>query len=83
MENLDDDRNAEQTGNNITEEMKYYFGFRQTIPAPPGQWIVCGPYDTHDQAMSARQNSKAWDCHVTAPFVASSVEEAENKVHIF
>jgi len=67
----------------MAEEMKYYFGFRQTSPAPPGQWVICGPYETRDEAISARQNSRAWDCQITVPFVASSEEEAENRVHLF
>lgn len=64
----------------MAEKTNYYFGFRQTKPGPPGHWVACGPYDTYDQAMSARDNSKAWDCEVTVPFVANSKEEAENKI---
>ena len=65
----------------MTENMKYYFGFRVT--GPTGEWVVCGPYNTREQAKVERNNSKAADCYVTIPFVASSKQEAENKVHIF
>ena len=62
-------------------ELKYYFGFR--VINPVGSWIVEGPFDTNEQAKSARERAKAWDARVTAPFVASSKEEALTKCHIF
>jgi hypothetical protein len=58
---------------------KYWFGFRQTSPRPPGQAIACGPYETRDRAMAERQRAKAWDCEVSIPFLAETQEEAEVK----
>jgi hypothetical protein len=57
--------------------MKYWYKFRQTSPRPPGQWIVCGPYDSCEAAAVAREKSKAWDCEVGNVFPAASKEEAE------
>lgn len=59
------------------EEKKYWFGFKQTLPKPPGHAIVCGPYNSRDEAMRERENSKAWDCEVSIPFIAASKQEAE------
>jgi hypothetical protein len=56
------------------DKLKYYFGFR--VINPVSSWAVQGPYDTKDQAMAARERAKAWDAHVTTPFMASSKEEA-------
>lgn len=63
------------------DKAKYYFGFRVINPA--GSWVVQGPYDTNDQAKAAREGAKAWDAHVTVPFLASSKDEALTKCHIF
>ena len=56
---------------------KWWFGFRQTTPKPPGQAIACGPYESYEKAKDERERSKAWDCEV--PYSASSQEEAEGK----
>ena len=58
---------------------KYWFGFRQIFPEPPGQWIVCGPYSSYEEAMKEREKSKAWDCEVTAVFSANDEREAQKK----
>jgi hypothetical protein len=63
------------------DELKYYFGFR--VLRPTGSWVVQGPFDTNDQAKAARERAKAWDVHVTTPFLASSKEEALPKCDIF
>jgi hypothetical protein len=63
------------------DEWKYYFGFR--VINPVGSWVLYGPYDTHDQAMAARERAKASDAHVTTPFVAKSKDEALPKCDIF
>jgi RPA family protein len=63
------------------DELKHYFGFR--VIDPVGSWVVYGPYDTNDQAKAAREEAKASDANVTAPFVASSKEEALTKCDIF
>ena len=60
-------------------ESKYWFGFRQTIPNPPGKAIACGPYNSREEANRERQKSKAWDSSVSAVFVAETKEEAEKK----
>jgi len=39
---------------------KYWFGFRQIIPQPPGKWVICGPYSSYEKAMKEReQENKA------------------------
>jgi len=58
---------------------KWWFGFRQTTPKPPGQAIACGPYESYEKAKDERERSKAWDCEVSVPYSASSQEEAEGK----
>jgi hypothetical protein len=58
----------------------WYFKFRQTKPSPPGQWIVCGPYDSYEKAKSEREKSKAYDGGVSNVFRACSKEEAENVI---
>lgn len=58
---------------------KWWFGFRQTIPKPPGQAIACGPYESYDKAKAERKRTKASDCEVSIPFTASSKDEAEEK----
>lgn len=67
----------------MTEDNNYYFGFRQTIPPPPGSWVIKGPYKTYDKALSVRENAKEYDAQVTVPFVASSEKEANERVHLF
>lgn len=58
----------------------YYYGFRQTRPAPPGRWVLCGPFDSYDLAMSNRTNSKAWDCDLSVVFGADTRAEAEARI---
>ena len=58
---------------------KWWFGFRQTSPKPPGQAIACGPYESYEKAKAERESSKAWDCEVSIPYSASSKKEAEEK----
>ena len=60
-------------------EGRYWFGFRQTIPSPPGKDIACGPYNSREEANREREKSKAWDCRVSIVFVADTKEEAEKK----
>jgi hypothetical protein len=57
-------------------DKKYWFGFKQTIPKPPGQAIPCGPYETYEIAKIEREKAKAWDCEVSIPFLAESKDEA-------
>ncbi len=61
------------------DDTRFYFCFRQIIPRPPGAWVLRGPYETYEQAMNARQRSKAWDADVGTPFSADSTPEAEKK----
>ena len=64
----------------MTEEyILFWFGFKQTIPSPPGNVILCGPYNTYDEAKKERENAKQWDCEVSAPFAAKSEDEALKK----
>ncbi len=58
---------------------KWWFGFRQTTPKPPGQAVACGPFDSYEIAKSERERSKAWDCEVSVPYASISKEEAEKK----
>ncbi len=30
--------------------IKYWFGFKQISPKPPGKAIACGPYSTYQEA---------------------------------
>ena len=62
---------------------KWWFGFRQTTPKPPGQSIANGPFDSYEQAKSERERSKALDCEVSIPFAATSKGEAEEKAKQF
>ncbi len=64
-------------------DKKYWFGFRQIIPRPPGQAIACGPYSTFEEAKIERQKAKAWDCQVSFPYEAFSEEEAKEKAKQF
>jgi hypothetical protein len=59
---------------------KYYYGFRQTIPRPAGQWVLCGPFDTYDGVKADRAKSKQWDCELSPWFAADSDEEAQAKI---
>ena len=60
-------------------EDKYWFGFRQTHPKPPGRAIACGPYKSYEEAKLEREKAKAWDCSVSIPFVAKTKEDADEK----
>lgn len=61
-----------------SDENPYWYWYRQTTPAPPGAWVICGPYSSKDAAMSARGFDKQ-DGNVGVPFSASSKELAETK----
>lgn len=62
----------------MTKE-QYWFGFKQTVPSPPGIAVACGPYSSYEEAKIARERAKAWDCAVSTPFIAASKEEADKK----
>ncbi|MFH1372441.1 MAG: hypothetical protein ABII79_01410 [bacterium] len=64
-------------------DVKYWFGFRQTSPKPPGQAIACGPYSTQEEARIEREKAKAWDCEVSIPYMASTQKEAKEKAKEF
>lgn len=59
----------------------YWYGFRQM--RPPGEIVICGPFDSHDEAIRDREISKASDCQVGIPFTASSKEVALKRVTTF
>lgn len=59
--------------------MQWWFWFRQVIPQPPGQWVLCGPYATYEKADRERTRSKAWDAEVSVHFAATTKEEAEKR----
>jgi hypothetical protein len=61
------------------QEMKWFFGFRQTSPSPPGRWIAEGPFDSYDRAKLEREGAKAWDAEVSTPFAAKTKAEAQAK----
>ena len=75
--------NFRKLGYLMMDSSKYYFGFRQTIPRPPGQWVLCGPYNSSEEAKLEREKAKAPDCQVTVPFIANTLDEAELKMHVF
>ena len=60
-------------------EKKWWFGFRQIIPSPPGREVGWGPYDTYEKALYARGRAKAVDCQVSVPFQAESQTEADDQ----
>lgn len=59
--------------------LKYWYGFRQTHPAPPGRAVACGPYSSWEEAKLHRERAKAWDCSVSIPFAAETKEEADKR----
>jgi hypothetical protein len=61
----------------MTSNTKYWYGFRQLIPKPPGQAIACGPFDTYASAEKDRARSEAWDCTLSHVYSAASKDEAE------
>ena len=67
----------------IMQQENYYIGFRQTHPKPPGNWVLCGPFKTHEEATKYGSGINAWDSQVTSPFVAKSKEEAEERLPMF
>lgn len=63
---------------------KYWFGFRQIIPQPPGKWVICGPYSSYEKAMKEReQENKAQDAEVTEVFIANDEKEAKKRLKYF
>lgn len=58
--------------------MEYFFGFR--VIRPVGQPVVCGPFETMEAAKQARNNAKAYDAQVTTPFIATSENEAMQRL---
>jgi hypothetical protein len=61
------------------DAIKWFFAFRQTSPRPPGVWVAQGPYDSYEQAKTAREGAKAWDAEVSVPFGARTKAEAQSK----
>ena len=59
----------------------FWFKFRQVIPRPPGNWVLCGPYRSYDEAKQKRQIEKARaDAEVSIVFSAASKDDAERLV---
>lgn len=56
--------------------MPYWYWYRQTNPRPPGSWVISGPYDSREAAMSDRSVDKK-DGQVGIPFLAATKAEAE------
>ena len=56
----------------------YWYWYRQTTPRPPGSWVISGPYETRELALSSREFDKC-DGDVGVPFIAMTKEEAETK----
>jgi hypothetical protein len=61
----------------MSDDIRWYFAFRQTVPRPPGKWIACGPYDSYQQALDERRRTKQWDCEVSIPYSAASKKDAD------
>lgn len=64
----------------MTEDVRYYYGFRQTTPKPPGQWVLCGGKSNYDEAKAEYNNSKAWDCELSPLIGYQSREEAQSHI---
>lgn len=58
--------------------MAYWYCYRQTTPRPPGARVVCGPFESRELAMSARERDKL-DGELGVPFEADTKAEAEAK----
>lgn len=63
---------------NMSSE-SYWLGFRQTEPKPAGKVVLLGPFANHETAITERNRSKAWDCSISAPFLALNRTEALTK----
>lgn len=63
-------------------ETDWWFGFRQTLPRPPGQAIAVGPFGSYEDAERESTRSRAWDCDVSAPYAARSKDEAEARAKV-
>ncbi len=46
-------------------EEKWWYWFRQTIPQPPGSWVLIGLFDSYEEATFRRERSKAWDAELS------------------
>lgn len=56
----------------------YWYWYRQTTPRPAGSWVISGPYETRESALSNRKLDKR-DGDVGVPFISATKEEAESK----
>jgi hypothetical protein len=61
----------------MSQTAKWYHWFRQTTPKAAGGWVLCGAFETYEDARRDRENSKAWDAELSTPFSVSSREDAE------
>jgi hypothetical protein len=61
---------------------KWWFGFRQVLPAPPGRWVGSGPHDSYSKALAASERAKQRDCEISAPFQAETQAEADKKAQL-
>lgn len=58
--------------------MKWWFGFRQVHPKPAGRGVGCGPYESHEAALTARSKEvRNWDAAVSEPFEAEDQAAAD------
>jgi len=58
--------------------MAYWYGFRQVMPRPAGEWVASGPYDNFDAALAAYDRAKlALDAQLSPPFLAGDRQEAD------
>lgn len=64
----------------MTNDVRYYYGFRQTTPKPPTQWILCGGERSHDEMKAEHANSNVWDCELSPLFASPSREEAQHRI---
>ena len=60
----------------VMNEELYWYGFKQVRPSSIGDIVICGPFNSYEEAKWDRENSKAWDCQLGVPFKASSEKEA-------
>ena len=64
---------------------KYWFGFRQTYPEPPGGIVVCGPFNSLEEAKTEREKTRQTICHFEPSFGEKSalnvvlIEQSDDK----
>lgn len=69
-------QNSSKPISRAISEGLYWYGFKQTRPSSTGGIVICGPFNSYEEAKRDRESSKAWDCQLGVSFKASSKKEA-------